>query len=519
MKKLLLTGMLGLSILGVSAQDIDPLQFPYYYFVKMSPNGKFVGSMCGGAQLYDVENKAILDYSDCFLGLGNTIADNGMAVGDYADHAMIMNNGYNVTPPSLRNFPFCDLNAITRDATRLCGLANNPEPDGVMFVPIYCDIDADGNIGEVHILPYPKEDFLGNPPVYVTAVWISDDGKSILGQMTDFFGRQCDPIMFYEDEDGEWSSWLPTRKLFNPDNIQMPENPWLNEPPFPEATDYMYPEARANYEIEYEDWLMSGCPQDLWPDPLTFMTIEQEEAYLDAYVKYMEWNDSAQQAIYDYEMAYREVLLSSTYFGLNDLALSPDGNVALCSGGYDTLVNGEYISVPKIYQFTRGEEEIKTIDPRPRSVYPSQILSNGTMIFSLPQMANPNTYIYYPEEDYFMPLIEYFERSQPGYVNWIMDTTGGSTGLVSISDDMQTFAGGLLAGHLLNNNDPDLLYTSYLFMPGLAGVEETVANPEDVTYRVYNLNGINVMTTKDAQQVNTLPAGIYIVNGKKVVIK
>lgn len=37
-------------------------------------------------------------------------------------------------------------------------------------------------------------------------------------------------------------------------------------------------------------------------------------------------------------------------------------------------------------------------------------------------------------------------------------------------------------------------------------------------YKVYNLNGVNVLNTDKADMLNTLPKGIYIVNGKKVVI-
>ena len=50
-----------------------------------------------------------------------------------------------------------------------------------------------------------------------------------------------------------------------------------------------------------------------------------------------------------------------------------------------------------------------------------------------------------------------------------------------------------------------------------AGVESLVAEPTDGIYRVYNLNGVKVLETKDASAFDALPKGVYIVNGKKVM--
>ena len=56
-----------------------------------------------------------------------------------------------------------------------------------------------------------------------------------------------------------------------------------------------------------------------------------------------------------------------------------------------------------------------------------------------------------------------------------------------------------------------------------AGVEVVSADatdaPSDGIFRVYNLNGMLVKTTADAAEIYDLPAGLYIVNGKKVAVK
>ena len=55
----------------------------------------------------------------------------------------------------------------------------------------------------------------------------------------------------------------------------------------------------------------------------------------------------------------------------------------------------------------------------------------------------------------------------------------------------------------------------------ISGIEDVVADKEfDGTYVVYDLNGILKLTTTDFAEIrNTLDKGIYIINGKKVLIK
>ena len=47
---------------------------------------------------------------------------------------------------------------------------------------------------------------------------------------------------------------------------------------------------------------------------------------------------------------------------------------------------------------------------------------------------------------------------------------------------------------------------------GVLGIDE------DCGYKVYNLQGVRVLESKDASGLDRLPAGIYIINGKKVMI-
>ena len=63
-------------------------------------------------------------------------------------------------------------------------------------------------------------------------------------------------------------------------------------------------------------------------------------------------------------------------------------------------------------------------------------------------------------------------------------------------------------------NGITLKYTVKNDGTGIADVEA-----EANGYTVYNLQGVKVLETTDASRLNTLPAGVYIVNGTKVLVK
>lgn len=52
-----------------------------------------------------------------------------------------------------------------------------------------------------------------------------------------------------------------------------------------------------------------------------------------------------------------------------------------------------------------------------------------------------------------------------------------------------------------------------------AGINAIEEDNRDEVFRVYNPQGFKVMETSDASNINTLPSGIYIVNGKKVMVR
>ena len=54
-------------------------------------------------------------------------------------------------------------------------------------------------------------------------------------------------------------------------------------------------------------------------------------------------------------------------------------------------------------------------------------------------------------------------------------------------------------------------------LPSSTGVE-SVNGMEDSHFSVYNLRGVNILNTTDKSEIQELPSGVYIINGKKVAL-
>ncbi|MDE5653344.1 MAG: hypothetical protein K2I48_07755 [Muribaculaceae bacterium] len=116
-----------------------------------------------------------------------------------------------------------------------------------------------------------------------------------------------------------------------------------------------------------------------------------------------------------------------------------------------------------------------------------------------------NCYTFQPEGDYFVAAgsltdnsnivpveMVYSETPVPAEVNWLEATFTDATG----SEFVAKFA--------FDSNE-------------YAGIEEIIGEAANVT--VYDLSGVQILDNAPAEALSTLPAGLYIVNGKKVALK
>lgn len=318
---------------------------------KASEDGRYLVAVDQGS-LYFINTETVtLEYFECGedgispyygIGFGNIFAEDGTMVGniDFATPAILKDGEWKPLPIKEEDGEQGKNNSadgITPDGKRICG-GVAPEAMGmnakdVMLAPVIWEKGTDGEYGMYKKLPYPTEDFTGRLPQYVTARSISDDGKTVVGQVVDWSGFFPMPIVYREQADGEWTYEVFGRELVYDVNAVFPAYPSY-EPRYPEATDFMsedelnaYDEAMAAYDQAVEDyWTGVSDIYPEWPMYENFMGAETAAAYgsaMDTYnVEYAAYADSVEvfNAVY-----YDPNVVYNTSFEFNNLAMSRDG--------------------------------------------------------------------------------------------------------------------------------------------------------------------------------------------------
>lgn len=501
-----------LPLAAMAATDAKIEYLPEMYAIRISPDGALFASRTGVTSAYDINSGETFSYSDAFVGTGNSVANNGMIVGAGDQGAAIFLQGETIYPSTMQEYGYAQFNGVTKDATRVVGMMGNSEM-GPTYIPFVADIDESGQISNLVTLPFPDRDLFRSIPQWVGASWISEDGKTILGEVLDGVGYYSYPIIFTEDSNGEWNYTLPSASLFNPEGIEIPMNPYVDEPDYPYPENFMSGAALQAYR-EAKQAFAAG--QGLNPDEFDYMTDEQAEAYMEALKAYNDWFYSDYDKIAAYFAAYDAVQATSPTFALSEFCIHPDGKSFMTRGG---LVQSDGKLDGKIYEFsTTGL--VRIIDTPNPDLYPSQILSDGTLVATLPKMAVPNTYLLLSGAEDFITIREFLEPEYPELSNWMDETIPYGSGLVCVSDDMSVMAGGLLSDQLADYGEKnDYYYSSYVFYNlAPASVENLSLSPFDGSYKVYNLQGVKMLETKEIKEISNLPKGIYIINGKKIVL-
>lgn len=469
MKKFLLTGAAAIiAIAGQAQKEIDVFQVDEMIAQKISSNGLYV---CGqdvygaGVLVVNSQNEAISYYEAMAPGNFNSVANNGLAVGQDLltnNGAVMFNNKYYVPDALAGNF-MSSLDAVTSDATKAVGYMGS---NGATYaVPIIMELDENGQAGKLTKLPYPKKDFLGDAPQFVTACTISDDGNTIAGFVTDGSGFYSYPIVFKADEAGKWTTFTPSEPLFNPNNLPIPK--------FPES-------------------LPNETDQDFY-------------AKLDQY-----WDEMAQ-------------VTANSNFALNQMRMSRDGSTLVCCLGYSNPDEGMTDEYSKLAMciFDLNDMSYKIFESEYNGLTPIQVLADKSIV-----CFDTNSFT-----DYIIPagyteiltLEEYLKTTYPELVQWMRDNLGVVSvmtssgyqemivaGILSFSEDMSTLAGGYsgLAGNF-----------TYVVRGLNAGVETIVSENNEGKWVVFDLLGNKLLDTTNAEELNSLPKGIFIINGKKVLVK
>ena len=72
---------------------------------------------------------------------------------------------------------------------------------------------------------------------------------------------------------------------------------------------------------------------------------------------------------------------------------------------------------------------------------------------------------------------------------------------------------------IIDQQTGEIKNAAQVSLKGQAGVESLIDDASNGVYKVFSPQGVKVLETLDANEINNLPKGIYIVNGKKVLVK
>ena len=557
MKNYLLTAICGAIALNVAAYNADVYLDASWQSI--SNNGQYVTSnVFGRVQIIDLKNNKIYQYiPDEYAGIkyscggGNNVSNDGVVLcTPNRDAAAYWENGefhyVSVPKDAITNNI---LSGITPDGSRIVGIVGTAGVgyDRIMAVPAYWDRNDNGEYGEYHILPYPTTDFLGTTPQYVTATYVSNDGKTILGQVTESSGFYVYPILYTQDANGEWDYSFPLEEYFTIDLSTRPEYPG-DAPKRPKQQDYMSPDKLDEYNDAYAAYVADRYNPALYPDPENYLTDEQLAEYNNAKANY----DTNYKDWYaQYEAWYMWGLnnINSPYFVGNQFFLSPDGKT-ISANHVDYTQNPE-VHTPWIVDLTTGN--VTKHDSYGDNFSASQVIDANTFLGYNDLYGTPST-AYVVKNGVRTPLDEYLAATSPDMATWIdenlMHNTDyydwdndeyyenvklAFTGLARASADMKTFA----FWTMINWNDNGNVNTGdratycYGYVVNLSDEESgissvTVAENEEISFdangnlnlgdniqsaQVYDLSGRLVLN--NGQFANQLSSGVYIVRAQR----
>lgn len=340
MKKLQLLGATALAVSSVSA--MEPREFPGTQILAVSPDGKLSASeYLGTVTIIDNETGTTTVYkgdemNPYDLGQGNCMSSTGITVGSLNTYPGYFKDGefhiLKVDNPSYYSMA----HGITPDGLRICGAIgaapiSTDDTDVPMLIPAVWNLQADGTYSDPVILPYPKKDFTGRMPQYVTTICISDDGKTAAGIVTDYSGSRHSLIYYTLNDDNEWVMHNEFERAVNPDNITIPPYPG-DCPAAPTKEQFMTSDEIQAYNDALQAWNEAGTwDYSTYPNIDDFMTDEELAAYESAYSNW-ETNDfQPWQTAFD---AFQEAFYSCGGYSItfNQLCMSPDGKTAMSTG-------------------------------------------------------------------------------------------------------------------------------------------------------------------------------------------
>lgn len=542
MKKiLLLTGISAISLAAFAADVPEPTTLNDAFIQKISSNGKYAVSLLSEARLeiINLENGEKYSYkyteendASYYNGIGKCISDNGILVGGTSSStAEYWKDGnWEVLPLPAGSVFSNTANAITPDGGRICGMLGiggmSMDGDNLMAVPCIWNAEGDGYSMPI-VLPYPDKDYSGRTPQYVKAIDISGDGKTIIGMVTDAAGFINYPILYIEDNEGNWSYKIPHENLLVPADLEIPAYPGDFTGDYPYPFNYMTDEELEAYNAALDKYYNGEISEE--PDALDYMSGAEKEEYAKIKAEYDVW-DQKYQAWAD---AMHEVQEYAPSYQNNSVCISNDGLTYGCTisegGGFPW--GGP--STNNVWIFDMNSDNITKYDQQDNLCL-TYLADGGIGVSSTPvsYFSASNSFILKDGE--VTGMYEWMNSKVPEYASWMKQNMEYE--YEGFDDEWNIIlVREFMTGHATSN--PDLSVMS-LSVPNIGFTEDDEAY-EDPDYEpvigygyIFDLKvGTAVETVLPAKAEKTIfdlsgrqlreasAPGIYIINGEKKVVR
>ncbi len=510
------------------------------YISAISPNGVYAASQTyAGVRIFNLSNGTedsyLADPDDWSalpygLGLGKCISDNGIVLGGTNMSVQYWKDGewYDLEVPDYATDTNL-ANAITTDGSRICGSIGvggiSWDGDALMQAPCIWNATEDG-FGAPIMLPHPEKDFTGRIPQYVTAVDISADGKTVIGQVVTATGMLAYPILYRENENGEWSYEIPHENFLMPEGMVFPEYPG-DGPEAPNVMDYMTEEEYQAYNEALNAYWGEEIPDE--PKATDFMSEEAVAEYEAALEAYNKANEEWSNKFYEWFEAWDKCMETCPDYQFNSVMISSDGNHYGCTiqkqgesdpGSWSPWGSKEY----NVWVFEVNGEGITKYE-QTTDLNLTYLANDGIALAATSVGTVNNSYILSNGE--CQGMYEWMNKMCPQYATWMEENM-----TIEYEDYEEDPATGdwvpverkeMMTGRPISTPDLSIMalsvqniwdYTTeadaFIFdLKAATGVDSILPSSSEET--IYDLSGRKLK--------NASAPGIYIINGEKKVVR
>ncbi len=510
MKKLLLLVVTLLSASFMSAQTMKEIPV-HKRFHTISETGKYmITDDQAYVGIYNTETDEFDEYYDgrtnYQAGMGNMVTDNGYMVGAVDGMPSVLDiKNKKWIPLGLKegDLQYSMANGITPSHKYIVGIIGMKGiPYGKLkYKPVLWTLNDDGTYGEYEELPYPEKDFSGVTPMYILANCISEDGTVIAGQLMRQ-DNECLPIIYHKSQDGTWTYEVYDEGLCEP-GLEFPEFPV--EPIAPDLYEFMTEEEIAAYKEDstaYADSLRQYNNHEIdkkpeyKPEKSYYASDEENNLFKEAWDKYMEDSYAFSDQLKVFRTFFYEHV-TPNFYAQNSVNLSANGKY------YATTFNKNYkLGDAALFTVDNGFELHDFEDGN----YAYCVTNDGDLFVS----DKKSPFVYPAGSSECISLADWLRsKGENEAADWL--------GTVNTRIAKCNSNGRVISG-FSGKSSKD--FRSWIIKldetpTGITGIEQS----GNSHVKAYDLQGRIVAEGEYNEVRNNLKRGIYIINGRKVVVK